>query len=685
MNSETVTRYGKYVMFVLWLLECLCSIAIIRLVVGRNFTVIFSVVVFMFVGFLIMLQMSRKMENSFPVFCYAFFCFASLLGIFMCVITQSSFFLLYISFIEWLIACFSFRKEVANRLLLIQAASLLVLLAWNVFGTEGDYNLNVRDVIVTICCMALCCWIVIGFISILNEQQKKNNNQQQSLDDLLYIVESLRDEATGQAEKQVSEISYMANAIHRLNRTVHSMNEAIAKESDIEKIHEYSGIIAESVGSIHKMTEEISTFMRLEKGEVVLQEKPYDLGKLLWEIVEDIHLQAEKKNLSLLLSVGENVPRRFIGDCALVGDVFRILLSNAVQYTDRGTIEIKIFQGKQATKEDAPQICVDVCDTGRGIKEKDLQQIFKPYYHVEEYNTRNGYHSGLGLYIASQYAALLKGELSVESEYGKGSTFHFHFEQIVDCEEEQGQNGLFTYMEEMANLVGQARVTEQLKTKAKSPEREHRIENIDNEIDLPPILGIDWNVALQFLATRKNILDTLEQFHKSGYENLKQLRDCFNEIGQDVEDAYHLFQIKAHSMKSNLKMIGAMELSEQAKELEYAARDKDKEMICASTVVFIDACTELLIAVGKIPEIVNKNRTIRESYDKGAVTALLDEVIKAMENFDMESADETMKKLEGYEYPQQIQEFVNELSGKVLNLDTDGAKESIAKIKELIQ
>ena len=56
-----------------------------------------------------------------------------------------------------------------------------------------------------------------------------------------------------------------------------------------------------------------------------------------------------------------------------------------------------------------------------------------------------------------------------------------------------------------------------------------------------------------------------------------------------------------------------------------------------------------------------------------------------MENFDMESADETMKKLEGYEYPQQIQEFVNELSGKVLNLDTDGAKESIAKIKELIQ
>lgn len=685
MNSETVTRYGKYVMYVLWLLECLCSIAIIMFVVGRNFTVIISVLAFMLVGSLIMFYTSRKPESSFSAFCYAFFGLASLLSLFMCVITQSSFFLLYISFIEWLIVYFSFRKEVGNRLLLIQAASLLVLLAWNVFGTNGDYNLNVRDVIVTICCMALCCWIVIGFISILNEQQKKNNIQQQSLDDLLYIVESLRDEAKGRAENQVNEISYMANAIHRMNRTVHSMNEAIGKETDIEKIHEYSGIIAESVSSIHKMTEEISTFMKLEKSEVSLQEKPYDLGELLWEIVEDTRTQAEKKNLSLLLSVGEDVPCRFLGDSALVGDVFRILLSNAVQYTERGTIEIKIYQGKQVSKEHVVQLCLDVCDTGCGIKEKELQRIFKPYYRVEEYNARTGYHAGLGLYIASKYATFLRGKLSVESEYGKGSTFHFYFEQTEDCEEEQKQNRLLTYMEEMANHVEQAGVTEQLKTKVKSPEREYRIENIDNEIDLPPIFGIDWNVAIQFLATRKNVLDTLEQFHKSGYENLKQIRDYYNEIGQDVEDAFHLFQIKAHSMKSNLKMIGAMELSEQAKELEYAARDKDKEMICANAACFIDACTELLIAVGKIPEIVNKNRTIRESYDKGVVPGLLDEVIQAMEHFDMESADETMKKLEGYEYPQQIQEFVNELSGKVLNLDTDGAKESIAKIKELIQ
>ena len=685
MNSETVSRYGKFVMYVLWLLGCLCAMAVVLLVEPQRVNIVIPIVVYMFVGLFLMSRFSGKTAYTFDAFCYTFFGLASLLAVFVCVITQSSFFVLFVSFLEWLIVCFSLQRKVANRLLLMQVVSFLVLLAWNVFGTNGDYDINLRDVLISCCYMVVCCWIATGFISLLNEQQKQNNNQQQSLDDLLYIVESLRDEDRKRVEQKIEEISYMSNAIHRMNRTVHSMNESISREKDMDKIREYSGILAESESGIHKMTEEINTYMRLEKGEVVLREKSYDLGKLLEDILGEACRQAEKKQLAIQLCIGEDLPRNFVGDSTLIGSVLRILLSNAVEYTDRGRIEVRIYRGKKVMKEHDLQLCVDVCDTGHGIRQNDLSHIFEPYYRVEEFNARRGYHAGLGLHIASQYASILKGSLSVESEYGTGSVFRFQLTQAMAVTKDQRGTSLFAYLEEAMNRMGEGTSPELQRENVTQSEPEERRESKASGIDLPPIHGIHWDVALQFLVSRKNILETLEQFLKSGNENIKQLREYFRGIEENREDAFHLFQIKAHAIKSNLKMIGAVELSDQAKKLEYAARDGNTNSITENTVPFLDAYTELLIAVGKIPEIVSKNKMIRESYHREAVLELLDGCLQAMEHFEMEQADETMKKLEAYEYPEQIQEMVSELSGYVLNLDTDGAGACVQRIKELME
>ena len=170
MNSETVSRYGKFVMYVLWLLGCLCAMAVVLLVEPQRVNIVIPIVVYMFVGLFLMSRFSGKTAYTFDAFCYTFFGLASLLAVFVCVITQSSFFVLFVSFLEWLIVCFSLQRKVANRLLLMQVVSFLVLLAWNVFGTNGDYDINLRDVLISCCYMVVCCWIATGFISLLNEQ-----------------------------------------------------------------------------------------------------------------------------------------------------------------------------------------------------------------------------------------------------------------------------------------------------------------------------------------------------------------------------------------------------------------------------------------------------------------------------------------------------------------------------------
>ena len=98
MNSETVSRYGKFVMYVLWLLGCLCAMAVVLLVEPQRVNIVIPIVVYMFVGLFLMSRFSGETAYTFDAFCYTFFGLASLLAVFVCVITQSS-----------CVVCFLFR------------------------------------------------------------------------------------------------------------------------------------------------------------------------------------------------------------------------------------------------------------------------------------------------------------------------------------------------------------------------------------------------------------------------------------------------------------------------------------------------------------------------------------------------------------------------------------------------
>ena len=123
------------------------------------------------------------------------------------------------------------------------------------------------------------------------------------------------------------------------------------------------------------------------------------------------------------------MPSRLLGDELRIKQVLTNLLSNAVKYTKEGSVTFKAFS--KSIGADAVILCFSITDTGIGIREEDLSKLFSSFKRLELNKNRNIEGTGLGLNIAKQLVNLMQGDITVESEYGKGSTFTVSFPQKV--------------------------------------------------------------------------------------------------------------------------------------------------------------------------------------------------------------------------------------------------------------
>lgn len=158
-------------------------------------------------------------------------------------------------------------------------------------------------------------------------------------------------------------------------------------------------------------------FSRIESGKLSLATESIEVAPLLQEVLDGLKPLVEKKGLATFIDFSQKVPA-IESDRMRTRQVFSNLLSNAVKFTEEGEIRIQLH--------DRPERCgveVAVHDTGIGIPEKELPRIFEAFHQVDGTLTREFGGTGLGLAIVKELLDLLKGEIRVTSEYGKGSTF----------------------------------------------------------------------------------------------------------------------------------------------------------------------------------------------------------------------------------------------------------------------
>lgn len=199
--------------------------------------------------------------------------------------------------------------------------------------------------------------------------------------------------------------------------------------------------------------------------------------------------------------------------------------------------------------------------------------------------------------------------------------------------------------------------------------------------DLPGIDGIDWNYGWLHLPDMKLLMDSVLDFYRAIDTEADCLEDYYNKLDSD-ECVIDLYRIKVHAMKSSAALIGAVPISGMAKVLEYAARDGKIEVVKRMTPIFLE---EWRGYKDKLKTCISEDEK-KTVEDYSMILTLLEMLKIAMEDMDIDVADESMNQLRQYDYPENMQIIVEQLSAAVTNLDseqvTSSAEKLINQIKE---
>jgi CheY-like chemotaxis protein len=180
-----------------------------------------------------------------------------------------------------------------------------------------------------------------------------------------------------------------------------------------EKIHS-SGI------NLLGIINDILDLTKIETGKMELNPFEYDVPSLINDAIQLNIVRIGSKPIEFKLSVDENLPTKLYGDEIRIKQILNNLLSNAIKYTEKGQIHLSV--NHSIINEDIILV-LSVSDTGQGMKEEDIRNVFDEYARFNTETNRSIEGTGLGLNIIKRIAEMMEGDISVESELGKGSTF----------------------------------------------------------------------------------------------------------------------------------------------------------------------------------------------------------------------------------------------------------------------
>jgi len=219
---------------------------------------------------------------------------------------------------------------------------------------------------------------------------------------------------------------FLANVSHEIRTPMNgilAMTELALDTELTSEQREYLQTLKFSGDSLLEVINDILDFSKVEVAKLELRPTEFDLRELVGNTIRALGVRARQKGLEIRFDTDKRIPVRVLGDAIRLRQILINLVGNAVKFTERGEIVVKVE--KMGESDDAFEVHFLVSDTGIGIPSDKHKVIFEPFTQVDASMTRNHGGTGLGLAIASQLTELMKGRLWVESEVGRGSTFHF--------------------------------------------------------------------------------------------------------------------------------------------------------------------------------------------------------------------------------------------------------------------
>lgn len=607
---------------------------------------------------------------------------------------------------------------------------------------------------------------------------------------------------------------FLANMSHEIRTPIHAvlgMDAMILRESKEAQIREYALDIQNAGQTLLSLVNDILDISKIESGKLEILPVEYDFSSLIHDVMNMMEMKAEDKGLALKLSVDKELPSRLWGDDVRIRQILVNLMSNAVKYTETGSVTLSV---SAVVREDTADLEFRVEDTGIGIKEEDIEKLYHEFERIEEQRNRKIEGTGLGMNITKRLLERMGSRLQVESVYGEGSVFSFTLEQKIIRHEPVGDleqriknqaaaysyHAMFTAPEARILLVDDNAVNRRVFVKLLKATRmqvdeaaggeeclrlvrenpydliflDHMMPDLDgitvlhkmrewaeypcmftpvialtanavsgakemylkegfhdflskpvnpekleqmimevlpeekvmpgvtepedsgkegddreanggkeNE-ELPEREGIDWNYAKLYCRDVDILKDTVQHFYSSMQSEAEKLSDFLEMLGKKEErdEGLEHFRIKVHSMKNSAAMIGAVSLAGVARMLEYAARDGRTDVIEKITPAFLEEW-------GKMKEILKPivqteaSGEGKEELDHELIKELLRLLRTAMAEMDVDTADEIIKQLKRFAYPEGVMtEIMENLCLAVNDLDEEQTTEWSHKLEQ---
>ncbi len=342
----------------------------------------------------------------------------------------------------------SYQTEYDGRSYMVYAAKLdNDWICLSVTDTTPAYRSLLPPLMMTIAASVVFVAIMITFMIYSNRKKQEREKKDRDAESAI---------AANRAKS-----AFLANMSHEIRTPINAilgMNEMVLRECGDRAILGYSQNIRRAGNILLGIVNDVLDFSKIESGKLEIIPVRYELASMLNELSSVIRNRTDEKGLQLRFDIDGNIPHTLEGDEIRLKQIITNLLTNAVKYTEKGTVTLSIGY-EDAEADDEIILKVSVRDTGIGIRPEDMEKLFAKFERIEEKRNRNIEGTGLGLNISNSLLGLMGSKLDAKSVYGEGSEFYFNIRQKVVSKDPIGDYESVTDMAGGTNTMSRTSFT----------------------------------------------------------------------------------------------------------------------------------------------------------------------------------------------------------------------------------